>query len=417
MQSQKNTAKFSDKAKKIIASARKYIMKNEGVAGVNPKMFIWARQSVGLSQEDFAIKLKRKHSEIQDWEAGIAAPSYAQLEKIAYVVCKRPLASFFLPTPPAEPMPEVEFRTLPGFEFAKLQPNTYLHIRKAHAFQLSLEELFEGQKTLDTQLIGQIKNATSTAILQQQASKVRDWLGISMSEQSSWKTDDLALKKWRTAIESKGIFVFKESFKQDDISGFCLSRSDYPVIYLNNSTTKTRQIFSLLHELAHVLMEVNGLTKFEKTYFQDLPAHEQKIEQACNALAAEILIPSEIFASQIQRFANNFDEIKEQDFSLLASYFSVSRESILRRFKDLERVSDQLYKKLSQQWTAQVKKQMGGGSYFVTQGAYISERFAREVVKRRMNEKINLEKASEYLGVKPKNFEQIESQILKGVGV
>jgi Zn-dependent peptidase ImmA (M78 family) len=388
----------------------------ESVTGVNPRMYIWARQSVGLSQEDFATKLKRKHSEIQDWEAGITAPSYAQLEKIAYEVCKRPLASFFLPDPPTEPTPEVEFRTLPSFEFAKLQPNTYIHIRKAHAFQLSLEELFDGQKTLDMQLIGQIKGATPTATLQQQASRVRNWLGISMEEQSSWKTDDLALKKWRTAIEAKGIFVFKESFKQDDISGFCLSRSDYPVIYLNNSTTKTRQIFSLLHELAHVLMEVNGLTKFEKTYIQDLPSHEQKIEQACNALAAEILIPSDVFALQTQRFAHSFDEIKEQDVALLASHFSVSRESILRRFKDLDRVSDEMYKELSQQWVAQVKKPVGAGSYYATQGAYISERFAREVVKRRMNEKIDLEKAAEYLGVKPKNFEQIESQILKGVG-
>ncbi len=72
------------------------------------------------------------------------------------------------------------------------------------------------------------------------------------------ESDTIALKQWRQAVEDCGVFVFKAAFKQKDISGFCLMDESLPVIYLNNSTTKTRQIFSLLHELAHLLLSING---------------------------------------------------------------------------------------------------------------------------------------------------------------
>jgi hypothetical protein len=43
--------------------------------------------------------LKRKPEEVEAWEAGESAPTYPQLEKLAYQIYKRPLAVFFLPTP------------------------------------------------------------------------------------------------------------------------------------------------------------------------------------------------------------------------------------------------------------------------------------------------------------------------------
>ena len=87
-----------------------------------------------------------------------------------------------------------------------------------------------------------------------------------LSEQFKWKKIDKALKNWRNIIEANGIFVFKRSFKQGDISGFCLVDDEFPVIFLNNSTTKSRQIFSIFHELAHILLSTSGITKSTDTY-------------------------------------------------------------------------------------------------------------------------------------------------------
>ena len=85
-------------------------MKAEPVAGIQPAVLRWARESIGMSVEDVALKLKRPPEDIRAWESADAtAPTYAQLETLAYKVLKRPLAVFFLPEPPKEVSPKREF--------------------------------------------------------------------------------------------------------------------------------------------------------------------------------------------------------------------------------------------------------------------------------------------------------------------
>src|SRR5690606_22122741 len=137
---------------------------------------------------------------------------YAQLAKLAYSIYKRPLAVFFLPAPPQERTPKAEFRTLPVAELDALLPDTRLHIRKGPAYQIALAELF-GADPARQQICRDI-NLSGDRPLAQYAHQVRAYLGVDMATQSGWKEPDVALKAWRKAIEDKGVFVFKASFKQ-----------------------------------------------------------------------------------------------------------------------------------------------------------------------------------------------------------
>jgi Zn-dependent peptidase ImmA (M78 family) len=386
--------------------------KREPVAGIQPELLRWARKTVGLSIEDVATMCKVSAADVAAWEAGSDAPTYVQLEKLAYQVYKRPLAVFFLPAPPQEDVPQREFRTLPESDMRSLSRDTYLQIRRAHAFQLSLDEVFAGRNPADAQIWKAIRLSPRAPIVEQ-AQRVRDALGISLHEQSRWKNDELALKRWRKAIEDAGVFVFKSSFKQEDISGFCLIDDTFPLIYLNNGTTKTRQIFSMLHELAHILFSVNGLSKFDTSYIDHLPHTEMKIERFCNAIAAEVLIPSADFLEHAAIFPRNAEFASEREFSDLANRYGVSREAILRRLLDQKRVSPSFYREKADQWTSQ-KKERSGGSYYLNQGAYLSERFAQEVVGRHYRHQLTLEQAADFLGIKPRNFSGFEERMLHG---
>ncbi len=388
-------------------------MKTEPVAGVQPALMKWARQSLGMSVEDVAARLKRSIDEVEAWESGVDAPTYPQLEKLAYDIYKRPLAVFFLPSPPEEAAPEHEFRSLPYADLQSLFPDTHLRIRRAHAYQLALKELFDNHNPAE-ELIWRHVILKLDVPISAQAHAVRAALGISLDTQIEWKDDDSALKQWRQAIENAGVFVFKDTFKQEEISGFCLQEREFPLIYLNNSTTKTRQIFSLLHELAHLLLKKNGLSKFDKSYMEQLPPAEKQIEQFCNAIAAEILIPSADFEQQGRALPHDLDRVDEQLFALLAKRYGVSREAILRRFSDQNRVSQARYEQLVKQWNGQQKKSSGGGDWFLTQGAYISKRFMQEVFGRYYRQQISVEQASDLLGIKAKNFAGLEERVLKG---
>ncbi|WDD90847.1 ImmA/IrrE family metallo-endopeptidase [Burkholderia sp. FERM BP-3421] len=386
--------------------------KREPVAGLQPELLRWARETVGLSVEDAAIMCKVATADVAAWEAGYDAPTYAQLEKLAYQVYKRPLAVFFLPTPPEEHAPQREFRTLPQSDMQSLARDTYLQIRRAHAFQLSLDDVFAGHNPADAPVWKAIRLSPLAPIVEQ-AKRVRDALGITLQEQSGWKSDELALKRWRKAVEEAGVFVFKSSFKQEDISGFCLIDDTFPLIYLNNGTTKTRQTFSMLHELAHILLGVNGLSKFDPGYIDHLPQAERNIERFCNAIAAEVLIPSADFSRHAAMLPGNAESASERDFSDLAGRYGVSREAILRCLLDQGRVSASFYRDKADQWASQ-KKERAGGSYYLNQGAYVSDRFAREVVGRHYQHQLTLEQAADFLGIKPRNFAGFEERVLHG---
>jgi Zn-dependent peptidase ImmA (M78 family)/transcriptional regulator with XRE-family HTH domain len=388
--------------------------KREPVTGIQPALLRWARETVGLSVEEAATICKVSAADVAAWEAGSDAPTYAQLEKLAYQVYKRPLAVFFLPVPPEEKVPQREFRTLPYSDMQSLARDTYLQIRRAHAFQLSLAEVFDERNPAAEPIWKRVALSLSAPVAEQ-AQRVRDALGITLQQQTAWKSDELALKQWRKAVEDGGVFVFKASFKQAEISGFCLIDDTFPLIYLNNGTTKTRQIFSMLHELAHLLLSVNGLSKFDPGYIDHLPQAERKIERFCNAIAAEVLIPAADFMRCSARLPGNAELASELEFSDLACRYGVSREAILRRLLDQGRVSPAFYRQKADLWASQ-KKESTGGSYYLNQGTYLSDRFAREVVGRHYRQQLTLEQAADFLGIKPKSFAGLEERVLQGAG-
>ncbi|MDI9336267.1 MAG: XRE family transcriptional regulator [Gammaproteobacteria bacterium] len=394
-----------------------HLQRDQGI-GIQPEVLRWARTTCGLSVNKVAEMLKTSPSKIEDWESGAGVPTYSQLEKLAYKIYKRPLAMFFLPSPPEEPIPKREFRTLPETDLETLLPDTYFQIRRAHAYQIALRELFDNQNP-SGHCIGQSLKLSSSKGVAEQAVAIRNFLGITIEDQVAWKSDEIALKKWRQAIENAGVFVFKDTFKQKDISGFCLMDEYLPIIYVNNSTSKTRQTFSLLHELAHLLIGVNGLSKLEPNYIDDLPQIEKKLEQFCNAVAAEVLIPSADFLHQLTLFPKNIaDFTSEEDIegmcSNLAIRYGVSREVVLRRLSDRGHITADFYSIKVKSWNAQ-KTKSGGGNWFLNRRSYLSDCFAKEVITRHYRHQITLEQAADFLGVKPKHFAELEELFLEGM--
>ncbi len=391
--------------------------KASSLPGVQPDLLRWARESAHLSREQVAARLKRSIGEVEAWESGETSPSYAQLEKLAYELYKRPLAIFFLPVRPLEPFPEAEFRALPDADLRALTRETVLLIRRARDYQASLVELFGGRSPSENPIWKRIQLDVSAPI-QEQGAAVRKELDITPLGANGLGTlsSDEALKRWRKAIETAGVFVFKDSFKQSEISGFCLEHQELPVVMINNSTAKNRQIFSLLHELAHVLLGRRAISTFDDAPLNRLPIGEQKIERFCNAIAAEILVPSDDFAIQSDRLMQNIEACSDDDFTLLAGRYGVSREVILRKFLDAGRVGKAFYNQRKAEWDKRGADQAKvGGSFYLTKGAYLSERLMAEVFSRYGRRQITVDEAADFIGVKAKHVDELESRFLRNL--
>ena len=101
-------------------------------------------------------------------------------------------------------------------------------------------------------------------------------------------------------------------------------------------------------------------------------------------------------------------------FAALASRYRVSREVILRRFRDADRVSQAFYEDRKREWDGQRTGEGSGGNFYLTKGAYLSERLMSEVFARYGRRQITIDEAADFIGVKPKRVDELESRFLRG---
>ena len=366
---------------------------------ITPSVLKWARQRAGISIDTATNEFKK----IASWESGDDAPSYPQLEKLADKF-KIPIAVFFFPEPPDLPPIEESFRTLGADQFEQIPSRIRLLLLKARTFQMGLEELNLGRNPAP-RLITRDVSFQPHDDVELIAAKLRDYLNVPIELQFSWKDTDGALVNWRRALINVGVYVFKDQFRQDSFSGFCLYDDEFPIIYVNNTTAKSRQIFTIFHELAHLLFHTSGVDTPDDDYINGLPTNERLIEIICNRLAARFLVPEDAFE---QAFANSAPT--EATATDLARLFCVSREFIFRIFLDRELISKEEYESAALKWTIQ-KKPSSSGDHYNSKIAYLGTEYITLAFQRYYQNQINAEQLADYLDTKPRNLTRLEEYI------
>lgn len=369
-------------------------------------MLKYMRESLNLTIDEVAYKLKKDAEIYQKWESGEESPTYIQLEKIAHLY-KRPIAVFFMSSIPYDVSPTVDFRAMPSEINNSLPAELILIYRKAKAMQCNLEEIFESSNSKNKLLSSftdvNLDNYTEVA------SRLRNSLGVSIEQQIGWKNSETALQEWRKALDNEGIFVFKDAFKNSEYYGFCLYDEKYPIIYVNNTTTKTRQIFTLFHEFAHLLFKVSGIDLVDKGIFNLFDDKYRIIEVMCNKLAGEFLYPDSLFEKEFKSFS-------EEYVSELTVKYSVSRELVLRKYLDHNLIDKHTYSKFRDKWIKQIntKNPEGGGNYYFTQKAYLGENYINAVFQKYYRGSFSVDKLAEYLNIKVSSVSKMENLVLNG---
>jgi Zn-dependent peptidase ImmA (M78 family) len=363
---------------------------------VNPQIVAWARNRAGLTIEEAT----EKFTHIAAWEAGTSFPTYPQLERLADEF-KLPVAAFFLPEPPTLPPIRESFRTLPDTEFDQIPRQVRFLLRKAKALQINLAELTQERNPAPRLITRDLRFPDNISIARM-ATRVREYLDIPLDEQYQWPDDDIALKAWRSALQVTGIFVFKDAFRVDGYSGFSLYDDEFPIIYVNNSSTKTRQIFTLFHELAHLLFHTSGIDTLEDRYIPKLPEQQRRIEILCNRFAAEFLVPEAAF-NQAMASRDHSERAAEQ----VAERFHVSREVIYRKFLDRGWIDEAEYTRAVQIWGGQ-RTGGSGGNWYRTQITYLGREYIELAFQQYYQNRIDDAQLAEYLDTKPRNVGTLE---------
>lgn len=357
---------------------------------VTPAVVKWARTRAGFSLEDAARHFKK----IAAWEEGKSSPTYVQLEQMAEKF-KCPVAMFFFPEPPAVPSVETSFRTLSPEMFGGIPRTVKGFMRKAQSMQINLAELNDDRNPAK-QLITQELKVSIDMPVPTVAAKVREYLGVSLELQQKWSTAEEALEQWRDVFASVGVFVFKDAFHADGVFGFCLYDDEFPVIYVNNTSSKTRQIFTLFHELGHLLFHSSGIDLANDQYIDRLAEPSYRLEVLCNKLAGEFLLPEFEFDRVVAGRRHDRDTA-----ALLAAQYNVSREMVYRKMLDRGWIGADEYAAAAATWASQVK-QKSGGDYYYNQISYLGRRYIDLAFQRYYQRRFGRDELSDYLNIKPK---------------
>lgn len=377
----------------------------EKMTSINFEILTWARKNSGTSLSEAYQKFGKE--KIDSWESGKDFPTYAQLRSLSDYY-KKPMAIFFFPNPPKIRDLQASCRTLPIQMYSVFTRDLVSVLNRARSMQLNLYELYDGKNPA---LVRFSDFNFDSNNIENAAAQLRDFLNAPLSEQKKVHKMTDYFEYWRDKFYNAGIFVFKDAFKDMDISGFCLYDQEFPVIFINNTYSFTRQVFTLFHEIFHLMAKTSGLDIFNDTKLKQYVIGDNAIiENFCNKFSSVFLVPNDDFIN----YYKSIDPHNEDDIKKLANLYSVSREVVLRKIRDLGDISNEEYKLRAEKYNVdyfRVKNKnsndSSSGDYYNTQISYKGNRYIETAFNKYYEGRISVSQLSNYMGMTIPNLQTL----------
>jgi Zn-dependent peptidase ImmA (M78 family) len=360
---------------------------------VRGELLRWACERARVPEDVVA----KRFPKLGEWESGALQPTMKQLESFAKAT-HTPMGYLFLDKPPVEAVPIPDLRTVksrgvsrPSADLLDTMYTCQQRQEWYRSFARSMREdplLFVGSASLD-------------ASVEDTAAEIRHALGFHLAERRQCPTWTEALRRFIGQADELGVLVMvsgivgsntRRKLDPDEFRGFALSDDLAPVVFINGADSKAAQMFTLAHELAHIWLGQSALSDVEP-----VSTTSDAIEDWCNRVAAELLVPLAVLQQQYRPVADLQDETAR-----LARWFKVSTLVVLRRIHDAGGLTKR------QLWNAyrselerlDGRSKSSGGNFYLSQGARVSKRFARAIIVSTWEGRSSFTEAFRLLGVK-----------------
>lgn len=388
-------------------------------AFITPNVLKWARESAKMTEEIAAAKASVTIDRLKEWEDGISQPTIRQAQTLAKAY-KRPFALFFLPDIPRDFQPLQDFRK-PNSK--ALTTSSVFIIREIQQKQAWISEVNAENQEEKLPFVGRFSITDNPQIV------AKDILTTLKINPASYKSDT-PIREWIDAVEKNGIFVSRTSFihsrlklDSEELQGFAIADPYAPFVFVNSDDWNAPQLFTLVHELAHIWIAETGISNDVEPELKNKDK-SHPVELFCNKVAANALMPKEIVlnfdASSFQNSSNVFKAAKTlgvSSFALLVRALSLNLIRI-QVYKDLKKQADvdyQEYLRREAEKKAKLKDKdkKGGPNYFLLQLNRNSRLFTQTVLDAFRGGHIEPTLASNLLNVQVNKFHKLESQLYR----
>jgi Zn-dependent peptidase ImmA (M78 family) len=363
----------------------------ERIQSINLERIDWCCADQGMTRDALAREIGIAPASFAKVMAGEVGLTFNQLRKLAAFFGRGTL--FFMEPGPVNEakVHSPQFRTLSN-QKPELSHRLKLLIERVEhqrAVFLALREELD-----QSEVVRFLPPDLTGLSIPEAASRAREWLGLGLRN---------SFDSYRQAIESHGVLVFRSNgyngkwqiAKESSILGFSLYDPECPVIVVKKQDADTRQSFTLMHELGHLLIHRTSSIDDEGDMYS-----ADGEEREANAFAGHLLVPDSFLLSIYDNDrpvdVAEFDDWLEPQ----RRAWGVSGEMILLRLMDAGRLPNAAYAAY-RQWSQQrviPEKEGGSREYRNREPRHIfGDGYVRLVLEAMNARRITLAKASSYL--------------------
>ena len=320
---------------------------------------------------------------LESWRSGEKTPTFNQIEKVSKATGV-PLGYFFLQSPPKEDVSFVEYRTLDSVQLMNPSRNLIETMHDMDQIQEWMRNHLIAEHASKLAFIGSLKDETNIGDF---AARVRGFLGVTIDWYKGTRSAEASFNFIRNAISSSGVIVMMNgivgnnthrTLDIEEFRAFAVVDEYAPLIFINSNDSANGKLFSLLHEFAHICIGENSL--FNDRYSTGTGV--KKAEVICNAVAAEIMVPTHAFIDAWKSEECTSEE-KAEIIENLAHYFKCGITVIARKAYDNKFIDYSLYREIAEKAVRlynEIRKRKkenndGGGNFYRTAASRIDRRF------------------------------------------
>lgn len=371
---------------------------------INGKMITWGRNRSDVTPGALAKKLDDLAVErLLQWENGEDKPTLVQAQVIANAL-HIPLGYLFLNTPPQELDDAPDLRTVrnesrteysPAFietyQSVLLRQQWFREFRLQDGYpELPFVRLFNEHSCVED-VVQSMTDLLALDALRKQARTKEQFINLLVG-----KAESLGILVFRNGVVGRNN---RRSLSVEEFRGFAIYDTYAPAIFVNTKDAKSAQVFSLLHELAHIWIGEGGISNYD---LSATTGKTQTIETLCNRIAAEVLVPTAIIQAQWDKATPATDNVQK-----ISSHCKVSRLVIIIRAQDQQLVNESEFRQLyaaeikqDKQQRDKLKQSDGGPPSNLMLSLQNGKLFSRVLLSQLYEGKVLFRDAARLLGIK-----------------
>lgn len=373
---------------------------------LEPRVLEWARTRAGFDYATLALKVlgsEGSPEQVREWEE-TGELTFRRAELVAEKT-HTPFGCLFLKEPPVEKLPIDDFRTIASAGIRKPGPDLLDVIYQCQQRQAWYRDYMIQLGAEPLEFIGTLN--TEQPVRAAEEIRTRFKIGtIISSKAESWK-ENLSLHF--EAAEAAGVLVMRSGVVGNNphrplqtdgdqgFHGFALSDRYAPLVFINSRHTLAAQLFTLVHEIAHLGLGESAVSKLAQANADTI-----EVERYCNTVAAETLVPMREFKSLWQRSSDPAAEARR-----LAAKYKVSTLVIAIRARDAGFFTEHNYRSFYAMEKARYQRGQqrkdtseAKGHFHNTLGARAGNRFSRALIASTLEGRTTYKDAFRLLGIK-----------------